>query len=107
MTTVTQDASAMLPGAVIGERKRCGKPSCRCASRRQEDLHGPYFYRYFRQNGRLRKEYVPKDRVDQVREACMRHRENQRAHRERKRRFLEQAKTVDETLRTIETLWKN
>ncbi len=70
-----------LPGVVLPQYVRCGKTTCRCHSRRREDLHGPYFYRFFRENGRLRKTYVPKDRVEQVRAACKRYREEQRARR--------------------------
>ena len=36
---------------------RCGKPTCKCASGVR---HGPYTYKYWREDGRLRKEYVGK-----------------------------------------------
>ena len=42
------------------EWKRCGNPSCRCA---RGQLHGPYWYRRWREVGRQRKQYVPRDRV--------------------------------------------
>ena len=29
----------MLPGAFVERRRRCGKPNCRCASGKPEDLH--------------------------------------------------------------------
>ena len=56
-----------LPGALIAERVRCGKPSCRCA---RGELHGPYHYRYWRAGGRLIKTYVRKADVDAVRAGC-------------------------------------
>ncbi len=96
-----------LRGAVLSEMKRCGKPNCRCSSRRREDLHGPYFYRFHRESGRLRKAYVPKDRVDQVRAACARYRQEQRARRRVTHLFQQRAKSLDETLRQIEALWKS
>lgn len=96
-----------LPGAVIAERKRCGKPNCRCASGNPEDLHGPYYYRYYRENGRLRKAYVPKDRVEQVRAACALYREEQRTRRWMALLFQQHAQSVDEMLRQIEALWKS
>ena len=34
---------------------RCGKAGCKC---REGQLHGPYAYKYWRQDGRLRKAYV-------------------------------------------------
>lgn len=44
-------------GAVCAQYVRCGKASCRCAA---GSLHGPYFYRFKREGGRLRKQYVRK-----------------------------------------------
>ena len=37
------------------ERVKCGKPACRC---RQGELHGPYTYKYWKEDGKLRKAYV-------------------------------------------------
>lgn len=45
-----------LSGAVCRQYKRCGRQNCCC---RSGNLHGPYFYRFWRQDGRLRKQYVP------------------------------------------------
>ena len=56
-----------LRGSLIAERKRCGKPNCRCA---RGELHGPYYYRRWRdESGRQRKEYVPRERSAQMRRA--------------------------------------
>jgi hypothetical protein len=66
-----------LPGAVVQQYVRCGKPGCRCA---QGALHGPYSYRKWREGGRQRKAYVPVVDVVEVRAACA-------GHRERWRRF--------------------
>lgn len=44
-----------LPGAVCEQWRTCGRKNCRCA---RGQPHGPYYYRFFRVNGRLRKEYV-------------------------------------------------
>src|SRR5688500_3008296 len=40
---------------------RCGKPKCRCVG---GALHGPYFYHFTRENGRLRKRYNKKADVE-------------------------------------------
>jgi hypothetical protein len=56
-----------LPGVVRPQWVRCGRPNCRCA---RGDLHGPYFYRFWREGGRLRKEYVKQSEVEQVRACC-------------------------------------
>jgi hypothetical protein len=46
-------------GYVVEELVKCGKENCRCTSGREEDLHGPYEYRYYRDDsGTLRKEYA-------------------------------------------------
>lgn len=36
---------------------RCGKDGCKC---RAGERHGPYTYKYWKEGGRLRKEYVGK-----------------------------------------------
>jgi len=46
-------------GYVVEELVSCGKDGCRCASGADEDMHGPYKYRYYRDgDGTLRKEYA-------------------------------------------------
>jgi hypothetical protein len=54
---------------------RCGRAGCRCA---RGGLHGPYYYRFWREGGRLRKEYVRAADLGRVREQCqVRRRERQ------------------------------
>ncbi|WP_135366495.1 DUF6788 family protein [Halosimplex halophilum] len=46
-------------GYVVEELVKCGKDGCKCASGAESDMHGPYEYRYYRDDdGTLRKEYV-------------------------------------------------
>ena len=42
-------------GILVDEYVKCGKKNCRCAS---GDLHGPYYYHYYWNKGKLRKKYV-------------------------------------------------
>jgi hypothetical protein len=56
-----------LPGAVCVQWVRCGRPGCRC-SRGQP--HGPYYYRFWREGGRLRKVYVRPADLEEVRAQC-------------------------------------
>ena len=63
----TKTLPKTLPGVVRPQWIRCGKAGCRCARGRP---HGPYFYRFWRQGGRLRKQYVRPDHVERVRAAC-------------------------------------
>ena len=53
-----------LPGSLHAEWKRCGKPGCRCA---RGHPHGPYWYRRWREGGRQRKQYVPRQELPAVR----------------------------------------
>ncbi len=57
----------MLPGAVIPQYVRCGKYLCRCS---RGELHGPYYYRFWRVDGRLHKAYVRPAELACVRAAC-------------------------------------
>lgn len=41
------------------ERKRCGKPACRCMQPAGEG-HGPYWYAYWRERGKTRSTYLGK-----------------------------------------------
>jgi len=77
-----QDSGHIARGAVIAQYVRCGKPACRCAS---GSLHGPYWYRFFREEGRLFKQYIPGAEVEQVRAECKAYRQLQ-AHLLYKRR---------------------
>jgi len=39
------------------EWKRCSKPNCKCSA---GELHGPYVYEYWKENGRTRSRYIGK-----------------------------------------------
>ena len=43
------------------ERIRCGKPTCRCARGGPGSGHGPYWYLYWKQDGRTRSKYIGKE----------------------------------------------
>ena len=57
---------AAVRGSLHLERKRCGRPNCRCA---RGQLHGPYWYRRWREGGRQRKGYVSKGALEHVQAA--------------------------------------
>src|SRR5262245_38217189 len=42
-------------GALCAQWVRCGTSGCRC---NRGELHGPYYYWFWREGGRLRKRYV-------------------------------------------------
>lgn len=47
----------MTEGAICAQFVKCGKAGCKCS---RGELHGPYYYRFTREDGRLRKSYVRK-----------------------------------------------
>jgi hypothetical protein len=66
-TKTKETLPKMLPGVVLEQWKCCGRPRCRCT---RGQLHGPYFYRFWREGGRLHKAYVRPADLEQVRAAC-------------------------------------
>jgi hypothetical protein len=62
--SVAQDGP--LSGSLQPEFKACGKPGCRCAV---GALHGPYWYRRWREGGRQRRRYIRREEVRRAREA--------------------------------------
>ena len=85
-------------GSVHAQRVRCGKPNCRCA---RGELHGPYFYHFFRENGRLRKRYLRPSEVDEVRAQCAARKQYRRALVASRRK----AQTLLAYLRELEQQW--
>ena len=81
-----------LPGAVCIQWVRCGKPACKCA---RGELHGPYWYRFWREGGTLRKQYVRRSTLGAVRAACE---ERRRLEREAREQLRESHKWVRELL---------
>ena len=81
------EVPAELPGTVILQRVRCGKPSCRCASGDPADLHGPYPYRFWREHGTLRKAYVRRDDLEATRRACRARQDAERQQRATRHHF--------------------
>jgi hypothetical protein len=63
------DATGMLPGSLVSQTRRCGKPGCRCAD---GDGHGPYTYLSVRAGGSTRLRYVPAAQLAAVRRRLQR-----------------------------------
>lgn len=83
------DVPKVLPGKVHVQWVRCGRAGCRCA---QGQLHGPYYYRFWREGGRLRKEYVKRADLEGVIAACQRRQSELQREREFKQAVREQIK---------------
>ena len=54
----TNDQEKERKTTIREEYKRCGKPSCRCNT--EGELHGPYLYEYWKEDGRTRSRYIGK-----------------------------------------------
>jgi hypothetical protein len=104
-TRKTKDRKALpkipetLPGAVCAQWVKCGKPGCKCA---RGELHGPYYYRFWREGGRLRKAYVKREDLEATRAACDRRRELERKEREEQRWATEVLRGYRDLLRDLE-----
>lgn len=81
------------PGELLGslqaEHVRCGKENCRCSSGKADELHGPYWYRYWRDDdGRQRKTYVRRSELDRVRAAIEKREARLRRERDERKRHM-------------------
>ncbi len=65
----------ILTGAVCKQLKTCGKVNCRCARGGQKHVQ---YCRFYRANGRLKKQYVKFADLETVRAACAAHRAQRR-----------------------------
>lgn len=68
LNAVGDETAALDEGDAAGvsyrlESVRCGKPNCSSCP------HGPYWYAYFRENGRLHSRYIGKELPEDVKRA--------------------------------------
>jgi len=66
-TETLESLPKMLPGTVCVQWQKCGRKNCRCT---RGELHGPYFFRFWREDGKLRKAYVKRSELETVRKQC-------------------------------------
>ena len=106
MTKLTKTKKTLpkieLPGIVMSEMKRCGKQNCKCSSGEKSDLHGPYYYRYWREQGRLKKQYVEAERVKETTAACIRRQIREKAEREDRERSQALIREMRQVTRNLE-----
>jgi hypothetical protein len=68
----------MLPGSFVERRRRCGKPNCRCASGKPEDLH-PQLALSVLAGGKLKTVHLPASLAEEARRGVDLHRRFQEA----------------------------
>lgn len=93
------DTTLPKTGALCLQWVKCGKSACRCAS---GERHGPYWYLFWRQGGRLHKRYVRAAEVEAVRAARDAEREQLRRWRRVKRAAQQRYRELLPLLREIE-----
>jgi hypothetical protein len=74
MSTLSKSAIESLPGSVHPQWVTCGNPRCKCA---RGELHGPYWYRFWYEDGKLRKGYVKLQDLLDVWAGCDQYRREQ------------------------------
>ena len=91
-----------LAGTVHAQWVTCGKPCCKCAA---GELHGPYWYRFAREGGRLRKYYIPRAELGAVRTRCAEHHALGYAKREANRRINLKAAAAHRLFKDVLRYW--
>ncbi len=79
------DPFPVLAGSLVKQYVNCGKPGCRC---QRGQKHGPLFYLYWKEQGRSRSLYVPREKVAEVRRQIQNYRRLQKELAKRVRRQL-------------------
>lgn len=87
---------SILRGTVHAQMIRCGRSNCRCT---RGQLHGPYYYRFFREGDKLTKKYVKLSEVEAVRAACL-------ARRLQERRIAETRRTARRREQSGHAQWR-
>ncbi len=65
MLAALPEWGSLIRGSLIERKSECGKPRCRC---HQGKPHGPYYYlSVTRRVGKTQIDYVPAEKVEQVR----------------------------------------
>jgi hypothetical protein len=75
----------MMAGSLVEQYVSCGKPGCRCT---RGQKHGPLYYLYWKEQGRSRSLYVPREKVSELRRQIQNYRRFQTQLAGRLRRQL-------------------
>lgn len=72
-------------GSVVACYTKCNRANCKCL---QGQLHGPYFYRFWRQDGKRFKRYIRKEDVAVTKAACKSYQEQKRLNKQSHQKHL-------------------
>jgi hypothetical protein len=83
----------MLPKkkAICRQYKKCGKAGCKC---NQGVLHGPYFFYFYRVDGKLKKTYIRKADAAKLWEIQLKQRQIQKQRKADRRKFTDLSKNL-------------
>ncbi len=90
-----------LEGEICTQFIRCGKSGCRCQS---GHLHGPYYYRIWREGMHVNKMYVKSAEVEAVKAGCEAHRELTQSLRDIKQTRLRLTHSIQREWRRAQRL---
>src|SRR5215470_4569600 len=96
----------MLPKnpAICQEYKKCGKPGCKCNS---GHLHGPYYYYFYRENGKLKRSYIRKADAEVLWENYLRRRQLQKHYADEREEYTDysrELRRIDRMLAEVKSL---
>ena len=97
------DDGELLKGEICEQYIVCSKPRCRC---QHGELHGPYYYRVWREGERIQKKYVKKHQLEAVRAGCAAYKvakENLRTRNEQRVQLTRSLKHAFRTTKRIRT----
>ena len=93
-----------LEGEVCMQYIRCGKSGCRCQS---GQLHGPYYYRVWREGTQVRKVYVRSSEVEAIKTACQTYHTLSRSLRDVKQTRIQLTRSIQKEWRRTQRLMED
>lgn len=87
--------------AICQQYRKCGKASCKCNT---GALHGPYFYYFYREDGKLKKSYIRKADAAELWESYSQQRLIQKQRAADRREFTELGREVRRNDRLLSDL---
>lgn len=93
----------MLPKntAICQQFRKCGKGGCKCNA---GALHGPYFFYFYRVDGKLKKSYIRKDDAEQLWKSYSRQRAVQKKRAADRKEFTQMYRELRQIDRLLSRL---
>jgi hypothetical protein len=101
MRVTTEALGKILRGSVNRQFKKCGKSNCKCS---RGELH-PTYYHFVRENGKLKARYLKAAEVEQIQQACLLRRSQEKEKRIISMKAWQQLREIREGLRSFENLY--